>query len=244
MFGYKIEAMEAETKNMDDNLTNRINNLLNSGVSKDNIYKELLSANFGVESIENAFKKIDEKKNKEHGQRKIIGIIAIVGAISVAAGIFSFIASNWRGMDKMVKIAIILIAMVSFYGAGWFAREKEEHKKLGDALILLGAIVYGAGIFLIGQIFNISENWPDAFILWMIGVIATGFAVRIYALYYLALIIGFAPVVTHISCINRDNDCFASFSFFLLFLSAIIIFIAGWFLRRKVLIEIKNLYQI
>jgi len=217
-------------------LINKINALLGKSASREEIYKELLAVGFSVKDIEDGLKVIKSQDSKKNSHNRIVGIIALIGAIFMGAGIFSFIAANWQGMDKPVKIGIILFSMIAFYAAGWFIKEKKEHNKLGNALIFLGAITYGAGIFLVGQMFNISENWPDAFVLWMAGVLAVGFATRSYSLYYLAIAVGFATVFLHPFCDfgiigGGGGDCFSTSSFFLLFFAVIITFLAGWFLR-------------
>lgn len=220
------------------NLANQINALLGRSASKEEIYKELLVAGFSVKDIEDGLKIIRGQDSKKNSQRRATGIIALTGAIFIGAGIFSFIAANWQGIDKPLKIGIILFSMIAFYATGWFMKEKKGHDKLGGALVLLGAITYGAGIFLIGQMFHISENWPDAFILWMVGVIAVGLVMHSYSLYYLAILVGFAPVFLHPFCNlgivgRRNEDCFIASSFFILFSAAAITFFTGWFLRRS-----------
>jgi uncharacterized membrane protein len=64
-------------------------------------------------------------------------------------------------MTKAARVLIIIIAMVSAYTLGWLFREKWHYEKTGEVLFLLGAIIYGAGIFLVAQMFHIRGNWPD-----------------------------------------------------------------------------------
>ena len=52
-------------------------------------------------------------EKKEGMQKKVVGIVVTVGAVLIGAGIFSFVASNWRNMDKSVKIALIVVAIIA-----------------------------------------------------------------------------------------------------------------------------------
>jgi uncharacterized membrane protein len=222
---------------------------LQQGKSKEEIYKELLNQGWNVDAIQNAFNrivtKIITKKKKEDIQKKAIRIIVTMGAIFVGAGIFVYIAANWQEMTKLVKVLIIVIAMIASYTSGWFFREKQHYERTGEALILLGAIIYGAGIFLVGQIFHIRGNWPDGFILWMIGVIAMAFAAESFSLFYLAILVGIISIIGHPFGIFGNLSGYNPFlltSSFLLFVATIVTFITGWLMRKRTPPELKEFY--
>jgi uncharacterized membrane protein len=125
--------------------------------------------------------------------------------------------------------------MVSSYLLGWYFKEKSKLTKTGEALILLGAIIYGAGIFLVAQMFNIRANWPDGFILWMFGVIAMAFAVKLYPLFYLAILLGVIALAGHPYVIfsSLGINSFLLTSTLLLAFATIVTFATGWILRSK-----------
>ena len=134
--------------------------------------------------------------------------------------------------------------MLIAYSSGWYLKETLKYVKTGEALIILGAIIYGAGIFLIGQMFNISTNWPDGFILWMIGTIAMAYAVESYPLFYLAIPLGIIALVGHPSGIftGFGYNSFLLTSSFLLLVATIITFVTGWIIRKKMPPELKEFY--
>lgn len=227
---------------IDQKILDYIKTSLDQGKTKEDLYKELISQGITVEAIQGGFDLINTESKKEDVSKKTIQIILIIAAVSVGAGIFSFIAANWTEMTKLVKIGIILISMVTFYGSGWHLKENLNFLKTGDALILLGAIVYGAGIFLVAQMFNIRANWPDGFILWMLGVIVMAFATRSYPLFYFSLPLGFISIVGHpfIIFTNFGHNSFLLTSSFLLLITTIITFITGWTIRKQIPPEFKN----
>jgi len=231
-----------------------IQSSLESGRTKEDIYKELLGIGWTIEAIQNAFhqtgyhqeEKYQQRKvvNQEQTQKKTIQIIVFIGAILIGAGIFSFIASNWQAMGKPTKISVIIISMLISYIAGWYLVEKSKLTKTGGALILLGAVIYGSGIFLIAQMFNVRANWPDGFILWMIGVVALAYAIESFHLYYLAIPLGMIALVGHPFLIFYSGISYGFIltSPFLLLLVAIATFLIGWNMNKKIPAEIKNLY--
>jgi uncharacterized membrane protein len=163
----------------------------------------------------------------------------------VAAGTFSFIAANWQGMTKPLKITVILVSMLASYGAGWRMKEKSNLPRIGEALMMLGTLIYGAGIFLVAQMFNIRANWPDGFILWMLGALAMAFAIESYGLFYLSLLLGLAALIGHpfeiFSGFGRPSS-FLLTSSFLLLISTVVTFMTGWIIRKRMPPESRDFY--
>ena len=185
-----------------------IKNAEQQGATKETIYLDLLSSGLSVETIERGYHSIETEIGKTDYQKRTISIIVTIGATLVGAGIFSFIASNWQDMSKPTKILTILFFMLVTYAGGWIMREKYDSPKTGHALIFLGSLIFGSGIFLIGQMFNISANWPDAFVLWMLGNIFLAIAIDSY------LIMGFSAVLGMIAIISQLANIFDNFSGF------------------------------
>jgi len=231
---------------VDPTLAEYVKASLAQGKPKEEIYKELLGQDWRVEVIQESFNSptTKEEEEKEDTQKSTIRLIVTFGAVLVGAGIFSFIAANWQEMTRPVKITLILVSMLISYSAGWYMKEKSNLLKTGEALILLGAIIYGAGIFLVAQMFNIRANWPDGFILWMIGTIAMAFAVESYPLFYLAIPLGIVALVGHPFGIftGFGYNSFLLTSSLLLLISTIITFGAGWIIRKKIPPEFKEYY--
>ncbi|MCY6484138.1 DUF2157 domain-containing protein [Clostridium aestuarii] len=99
-----------------------------------------------------------------------IRILVTIGAILIGLGILSFVASNWDYISKISKIIII----ISVLGISMFTSFKLEssYEKTSKALLYLSALIYGSGIFLIGQIFNYGGEFTTAFLLWAVGILA------------------------------------------------------------------------
>lgn len=213
---------------------------LSQGRTKEEIYKELLNAGWSIDDIQDAFEEVSEKEEKEKTQKKAIYVILIIGVILVGAGIFSFIAANWQAIPRSIKLSMIILSMLAFYGGGWYFREIRGLKRTGEALLLLGAITYGAGIFLIAQIFNIRTNWPDGFILWMLGAIIMGLSIDSFPQFYLGVIAGIATIFGYFIDFARMFALSWAYSgiFFtsltLLSIAAISTFITGYIIRRRI----------
>ncbi|KXZ38948.1 Uncharacterized membrane protein [Alkalithermobacter thermoalcaliphilus JW-YL-7 = DSM 7308] len=115
-----------------------------------------------------------EQKNailEEYTLQKInfVKIVLVIGAVLIGLGVLSFIASNWDKISKMSKFLVILILYVAVNTSSFGLSIK--YPKTSKSLLYLGVIIYGAGIFLIGQIFNYGGDFTNAFLLWGIGIL-------------------------------------------------------------------------
>jgi uncharacterized membrane protein len=124
---------------------------------------------------------------------KLMTIALIVGAVMVGLGAILFVSSNWSAMTAFVKLFVILAAMASSYGAAWYLKyEPGNNPKVGSAMLLVGTLVYGAGIWLISQTFNLEASASTELLLWTLGAAAMTVVTRSSALGVLTSILVFA----------------------------------------------------
>lgn len=89
------------------------------------------------------------------------------GGLLIAAGVFLFVRANWQEWSPWTRFGVLIVAVAVLHvGAAFGARFS---RALGTSLHAVGTAALGAGIFLAGQIFNLQEHWPDAFLLWALG---------------------------------------------------------------------------
>ena len=105
-------------------------------------------------------------------KHNFIRIVLIVGAILLGAGILSFIASNWIYLSKLYKFLLIIFSIIGVNFIGY--KLEMSLPKTSRALYYIGVISYGAGIFLVGQTFNLGGSFHSAFLLWSLGIVAIG----------------------------------------------------------------------
>lgn len=88
----------------DPKLIESIKASLSRGRSKEEVYRGLLDQGWTVEAIQEGFRSAEAGDAKEDARRKTIRSLVTMGALLVGAGVFSFIAANWEGMTKPVKV--------------------------------------------------------------------------------------------------------------------------------------------
>ena len=80
-------------------------------------------------------------------------------------------------MHKFVKLGVILVALIGTHGAGyWLRRPASRYQTAGEGLHLLGTMLFGAGIWLVAQVYHIEEHYPNAFLVWGLGDLGLAWA--------------------------------------------------------------------
>ena len=113
--------------------------------------------------------------------------ITAFGAVIFGLGIILAFAYNWAAMPKLLKLAVIFAGIALAHGLAFrYSRRQDSHQgtvgirsffrshisNLAEGFHLLGSMLFGAGIFLIAQIYHLDEHFPTAFLLWGIGALA------------------------------------------------------------------------
>ncbi|PHS28689.1 MAG: hypothetical protein COA84_00400 [Robiginitomaculum sp.] len=106
-----------------------------------------------------------------------VGILAILGAIFMALAGLSFVAANWGAIAKIWPFVFILALMWSAFGVCIYAL-KRKAMAFAHAFALLDAALFGVGVMLVAQIFNISAHYPNGILIWALGAMAVAHALQ------------------------------------------------------------------
>jgi len=102
-----------------------------------------------------------------------------LGAAIVGLGLILLLAYNWDAIPKLIKLALILGGTAAAHGAGIWLRCRDGWRAgLSEAFFLLGTMLFGAGIWLVAQIYNIDEHYPNGFLFWGLGALALAWALE------------------------------------------------------------------
>ncbi|TXC85839.1 DUF2157 domain-containing protein [Metabacillus litoralis] len=113
-----------------------------------------------------------------------IQIISIIGAVLIGLGVLSFVASNWSAMTSIEKFVLLLVTLISSYLLAWGTEEKKPNTS--KALYYIGAFIYGAEIFYIGQMFHLGGDIGTAFLAWSLGLLPLAFYRKDHILFAVA----------------------------------------------------------
>jgi uncharacterized membrane protein len=100
-----------------------------------------------------------------------------IGAVIIGLGIVLLFAYNWQYMSKASKLSVVFLSLVISHGVGLCLFLKSERfRGVGEALTVLGSMLFGSGIWLVAQIYHIEEHFPTAFLFWGFGTLALAWA--------------------------------------------------------------------
>ncbi len=111
----------------------------------------------------------------DKGNLSAVGILAMLGAIFMALAALTFIGANWGGISKIVRFGLVLALMWTALGVTLYAL-KRKTMAFAHAFALVAAALFGAGIMLVAQIFNISAHYPNGIFIWALGALAVAIA--------------------------------------------------------------------
>lgn len=108
-----------------------------------------------------------------HGISWGLFLLTAIGAIIFGLGIILFFAYNWNELPKYAKLVLIFSALVVAHAIGLVISSRNiTNQNLVEGFHVLGTMMFGAGIWLIAQIYHIDEHYPTAFALWGLGALA------------------------------------------------------------------------
>ncbi|WP_341731498.1 DUF2157 domain-containing protein [Microcoleus sp. EPA2] len=140
-------------------------------------------------------------------RNRFLGILISLGSILLALGVITFVAANWQVWSRESRVALLLSLFVAVNAAGFYLwrippsrsknsnpnipRTKGRNQLLGEGLLLLGALILGANMALMAQMFHIGGSSYGLFLAWGIGVLGMAYSLRLTSLGVLsALLVG------------------------------------------------------
>lgn len=105
----------------------------------------------------------------------IATVVAIVGGLLIAAAFLAFIAANWAVIPRPARFAILLAGIFGASGIGAVFAYRQQ-KALADIAVCVGAIIFGAAIALVGQMYHLGEDFAGGMMLWSAGALVAAMA--------------------------------------------------------------------
>jgi uncharacterized membrane protein len=142
----------------------------------------------------------------EERRNRLVQTLGILGALVAGFGVILFFAANWSDIPRPLRVLLLLAALVASFAAGFALREVYGRPNIGHALIFLGTVLFGASVFLVGQMYNVQAHDPLGFLLWAAGAFAIAFLVRSGPIAALAILSFFAWLVHELVDATQSYD--------------------------------------
>jgi uncharacterized membrane protein len=105
-----------------------------------------------------------------------VRVLLVIGAILIGVGILSFTAGNWQQIPKLAKFLLLFFGTAGFYAVGY--KMEDIFPRTSRCFYYIGVFAFGAGIFLIGQMFNLGEGVYADFFMWGLGILPLAYYLK------------------------------------------------------------------
>jgi uncharacterized membrane protein len=128
---------------------------------------------------------------------RFVMVVLGIGSVLLGLGVITFVAANWQAIPRELKLLLLLVWFVGVNGLGFYfwqpltnqVAAQTGRQRLGQGLLIFGALILGANIVLTGQMFHISGSSADLFIVWGLAVLAMAYGLRLTSLGVLAILL-------------------------------------------------------
>lgn len=109
-------------------------------------------------------------------------------AIFIGLGFLTFIASNWSYLTDIGRMGVLIFFLTAFYFTGeWVYRKRS--KRVGISLVLIALLIFGASIFLVGQMYHYTSFSAFPFFLWSLVGFGLFIIFKDSSFFYVTLVI-------------------------------------------------------
>ncbi|MCF8069894.1 MAG: DUF2157 domain-containing protein [Desulfobacterales bacterium] len=104
--------------------------------------------------------------------------LSILGVLLFGSGVITWFAANWQEISKLTKLILLFGSLWGTYCTAGYLIAADRYRNIGQTILLLGVILFGANIMLIAQIYHIDSHYPNGIMLWALGGLLTAFVMR------------------------------------------------------------------
>ncbi|MGK7921598.1 MAG: DUF2157 domain-containing protein [Trichodesmium sp.] len=154
------------------------------GLIDDSLYQEI-SERYQFDSLEKT------------ASSRFITILISLGAILLGLGIITFISANWQQLSREVKTLLLLTLFVGVNTTGFYLWRQSntlpnttnKKQRLGHGLLIFGALILGANIALMAQMFHIGGSPYGLYIVWGLGVLVMAYSLGLTSLGIISILL-------------------------------------------------------
>jgi uncharacterized membrane protein len=129
------------------------------------------------------------EQRQERTKSWLLYTLSALAMVLFGAATMLLVGYNWETLPAAAKLTLIFGAIILSGGAGIYLRYWRDSRLASDALLLLGCLFYGAGIWLVAQIFHMSAHYPDGMFWWAVGVLPLAMLVDSLVLHALLVVL-------------------------------------------------------
>ena len=124
-----------------------------------------------------------------------IRVVLALAVFLVGLAVLLLVSFNWAYLPGTAKLTIVGSVLAAAHAGGYYLR-KTGWKNWADGALFFAGIMYGVGIWQIGQVFHLPADFPMGLWLWAFGVFFLALVLRSSSLHALTAAILAAWVIS------------------------------------------------
>ncbi|MEB3337470.1 MAG: DUF2157 domain-containing protein [Leptolyngbyaceae bacterium] len=124
-------------------------------------------------------------------RNRFIVILLGLGSVLIGLGVIIFVAANWQELPRFWKVTLLLSLFTGVNIVGFYESQHAQsgRQRLGQGLLLLGALILGANMALMGQTFHQGGAFYELLLAWGLGVLVMAYGLSSTSLGILSFVI-------------------------------------------------------
>ncbi|WP_088890203.1 DUF2157 domain-containing protein [Leptolyngbya ohadii] len=128
---------------------------------------------------------------------RFIVVVLCLGCVLLGLSVITFVAANWQAIGRGVKLLLLMVLFLGVNAIGFYLWHLVPHStgqkgwqhRLGQGLLLLGALILGANLTLVGQMFHSSGTLSELCLVWGLAVLVMAYGLQMTMLGVLAILL-------------------------------------------------------
>ena len=177
---------------------------------------------------------------------RFVSILLGLGGVLMGLGGITFVAANWQAWPREFRVFLLMSLFVGVNAIGFYLWRRPAFKpglqRLGHGLLLTGALILGANMALMSQMFHQSGQAYELYFIWGLGVVAMAYSLRLTSLGVLAWILMAISYGGWFSESFAPNNTWIAFLMDYMALLASLIFVPlAYWLRSRVIFGLASI---
>jgi uncharacterized membrane protein len=112
-------------------------------------------------------------------KRRLAGFsLAALAALMVGLAVlllighnWSLVVAGWEAMPRIAKLAAVFAALAGSHAFALWLRFRTPWRLGSEVAFFFACLMFGAGIWLVAQVFHVDAHWPDGIWWWALGTL-------------------------------------------------------------------------
>ncbi len=125
-------------------------------------------------------------------RNRFIVILIGLGSLLLGLAVITLVAANWQVWSRELRVTLLLSLFIGVNAIGfylWRRPADEWQHRIGHGVLLLGALILGANMALMAQMFHQSGSPARLFLVWGLGVLGMAYSLRLTVLGMLSVLL-------------------------------------------------------